>query len=115
MSEVFTDRVIVREGEYWVVFRRREFGPFDYQWSSDLRGIAFTYQGMKFGEFCSDEEFFADLRPFGLPMTVCRIAALIAGNLALVVGSEKSPECREEQLRELLRKYGFARFQVTAG
>ena len=24
---------------FWVVHRRREFGPFDYEWSGDLDGI----------------------------------------------------------------------------
>jgi hypothetical protein len=25
--------------QFWVVHRRREFGPFDYEWSRELDGI----------------------------------------------------------------------------
>ena len=34
---------------FWVTHRRREYGPFDYQWSTDLHGLEMTYRGVKFG------------------------------------------------------------------
>jgi hypothetical protein len=46
---------------FWVMHRRQEYGPFDYQWSSDLRGLEMIYQGEKFGEHCSENQIYADL------------------------------------------------------
>lgn len=112
MSERPDNEIIFHESGFWVVFRRRLFGPFDYQWSGDLYGIEFTYQGRKFGEVCSEDELFADLGPFGLPMTVCRVAALTIGIMAVGIRCGGYPEDREIRLAELLRHHGLQRFSV---
>ena len=80
MSRSVPNEIILNDDKFWIVSRNALFGPFDYQWSGDLYGIEFNYQGQKFGEVCSDEEFFADLKPFGLPISVARVAALTAGS-----------------------------------
>ena len=46
---------------FWVIHRQQEYGPFDYQWSTDLRGLEMIYQGEKFGEHCSENQIYADL------------------------------------------------------
>jgi hypothetical protein len=66
---------------FWVIHRRQEYGPFDYQWSPDLSGVELTFRGHKFGEICSDDELFADLKEFGLPMRVVTVASLTIGCL----------------------------------
>lgn len=106
------NEVIFHDGGFWVVARNRLFGPFDYQWSGDLHGIEFTYQGHKFGEFCSEHEFFADLKPWGLPLTVCRVATMTAGVLASGIRSGTSEEQRLIRLTELLARFGFSRFSL---
>lgn len=70
-----------RGASFWVVYRRREYGPFDYQWSADLHGFEMVYAGTKFGEICSDEEMFADLKGSGLPRRVAEIACIVLASI----------------------------------
>ena len=58
-----------------------------------------TYQGQKFGEICSEEELFADLTEFQLPMSVCRVAVITAGTLAAGI---VDGHCMEERISQLL-------------
>jgi hypothetical protein len=104
--------IILHEEGYWVISRDRAFGPFDYQWSADLRGIQFTFRGETFGEFCSPHEFFADLKPFGLPLTVCRIAAIVSGSIVNGIQSGSDQTHRAEDLAKLLRQFGFDQFEI---
>ena len=57
---------------FWVRHRHREYGPFDYEWSRDLGGVELIYGREKFGEFCSADEIYADLKEFHLPMAGTR-------------------------------------------
>ena len=70
---------------FWVIHRRREYGPFDYDWSLDLSGMELTYRGQKFGEICSSRELFADLKEFGLPMRVVEVASVVLGCTILAI------------------------------
>lgn len=110
MTSAPDNAVIFHRGRFWIVARRQTYGPFDYQWSGDLHGIEFTYQGHKFGEYCNDEEFFADLKPFALPLTVCRVAAITAGTLADGIRRGSSQAARLSRLAALLDRFGFSRF-----
>lgn len=106
------DEIVLQNTAFWVGVRGRCFGPFDYEWSVDLRGIELTYQGEKFGEICGPEELFADLAEFKLPISVCQVAAITAGTLALGV---TNGECVDERVSVLIQKlsqFGFGRFQV---
>jgi len=109
------NEVVLNDGGFWVNFRRRCYGPFDYQWSLDLRGIEFTYQGKKFGEVCSREEFYADLKPFELPMTVCRAAAIAAAIIAQGIPDGISTGTRVDQIDQLLKELDVPGFTVRNG
>ncbi|MCA9049981.1 MAG: hypothetical protein KDA89_14695 [Planctomycetaceae bacterium] len=108
----FTDEILLEDTAFWVASRGRCFGPFDYEWSRDLRGVELTYQGTKFGEICSAEEIFADLSPFRLPMSVCRVAVITAGTLAAGIADGQSFEERVRRLLESLQAFGYGRYQV---
>ncbi len=95
---------------FWVIHRRREFGPFDYEWSHDLRGLALLYQGQKFGEICSDEELFADLEEFRLPMRVVEVATLTLGCLLYGILSGLGPAQRRDLLAAHLAEHGYGEF-----
>jgi hypothetical protein len=98
---------------FWVIHRRREFGPFDYEWSPDLRGVELTYQGTKFGEICSEREIFADLRGFGLPLRVAEVASLTLGCLLYSILRGLTPTERGQFLRDRLTQHGCAEFFPT--
>ncbi|MCX7398590.1 MAG: hypothetical protein NT138_13050 [Planctomycetales bacterium] len=112
MSRSVPNEIILNEDKFWIVNRHALFGPFDYQWSGDLYGIEFNYQGQKFGEVCSDEEFFADLKPFGLPISVARVAALTAGTIAVGIRAGTSLDERVCHLIALLQKFNLQRFSI---
>lgn len=95
---------------FWVIHRRREFGPFDYEWNHDLGGLVMLYQGQRFGEVCSPEEFFADLKEFQLPMSVVNVATLTLGCVLYGILSGLSPLQRRELLRTRLTEHGYADF-----
>ena len=104
--------ILLDDSAFWVATRGRCFGPFDYQWSPDLRGVELTYQGLKFGEICSHEQLYADLAEFKLPISVCEVAAITAGTLAVGVAEGRCIEQRVSSLLALLEKFGFSRFRV---
>ena len=112
MSNSVANEIILNDDKFWIVSRRDLFGPFVYQWSGDLYGIEFTYQGQKFGEVCSDEEFYADLKPFGLPISVARVAALIAGAIVVSIRSGSSTDERVIHLISLLQQFELERFSI---
>lgn len=96
--------------QFWVTHRRREYGPFDYEWSKDFRGVELVYRGGKFGEYCSVEEFFADLRPYHLPRRVVEVASIVMGCLLFgILNGLPEPE-RHNLLRRRLREFGLQRF-----
>lgn len=106
------DEILLDKTAYWIASRGRCYGPFDYQWSHDLRGIELTYQGKKFGEICSKEELFADLAEFQLPISICEVATLTAGTLALGISQGNCTDMRVSSLVESLNEHGFGRFRV---
>ena len=112
MSRPVNNEIILDDDRFWVVSRNELFGPFVYQWSGDLYGIEFTYQGIKFSEVCSDEEFFADLNPFGISITVCRVVALIAGTIAVGIRAGTSVDERVSHLIALLQQFELDRFRI---
>lgn len=112
MINPVANEIILNDDKFWIVSRQELFGPFDYQWSGDLYGIEFTYQGQKFGEVCSDEEFFADLKPFGLPISVSRVAALIAGAIVVSIRSGSSTDERVSHIISLLETFELERFSI---
>lgn len=95
---------------FWVTHRRRRYGPFDYQWSKDLRGLEMTFRGHKFGEHCSSEEIFADLKEFRLPRSVVEVASIVMGCLLYGIVHELSELQRREFLIEHLCEQGYERF-----
>lgn len=101
---------------FWITHRRREYGPFDYEWSKDLRGIELLYQGRKFGECCSEDEIFADLGEFGLPMCVVEVSSIVLGCVVYGVVNGLSHGEREVFLLDQLRSLGYGRFaEVVEG
>jgi hypothetical protein len=112
VSSHSANEIIFHDGRFWVASRNRLFGPFDYQWSLDLHGLEFTYQGMKFGEVCSEDEFYADLKPCRLPITVCRVVTVVVGNIAAAIRSGTPTDQRDRSLEKTLRMFGLSRFSV---
>ncbi|WP_417851689.1 hypothetical protein [Thalassoglobus sp.] len=94
-----------QDTRFWVTHRRREYGPFDYEWSEDLRGIELHYQGVKFGEVCSVHELFADMREFGLPMRVVEVACVVFGSSLLGITGGFNSQERDKMLTETLREF----------
>lgn len=97
---------------FWVLHRRKEFGPFDYEWSKDFSGVEFMYCGHKFGEYCSADEIFADLRQFSLPMSVVEVASLTIGTVLYGVLNGLPEPLWKELLRQRLDESGFQRFAI---
>lgn len=98
---------------FWVVHRHREYGPFDYEWSGDLCGMEMTFQGQKFGEYCSEDELFADLKPFKLPMRVAQVSTVIMGTqFYCVLNGYTEVERRDEVIRRLA-EFGFSKYAGT--
>ncbi|VAX40105.1 hypothetical protein MNBD_PLANCTO02-1706 [hydrothermal vent metagenome] len=98
------------ETMFWVIHRRREYGPFDYEWSTDLAGIALLYRGQKFGEHCGPEQIYADLSEFKLPMTVVKVASIVLGCAVFSLQKGDSSVKRKEFLKKELAKQGYKRF-----
>ena len=101
--------------QFWIVHRRRSYGPFDYEWSKDFCGIEFLYRGQKFGEYCSRDEIFADLKPFQLPERVFQVAAVAIGTVVdCVLNGITVPE-REHYLTGNLRTARLEQFANIDG
>jgi hypothetical protein len=95
---------------FWVKHRRRVYGPFDYEWTSDFCGVEMLYDGQKFGEYCSVDEIFADLAPFNLPMSVVRVTSIVMGCVLYGVLNGLKESERNQLLAQRLRDLGFERF-----
>lgn len=95
---------------FWVKHRRRTYGPFDYEWNSDFCGVEMLYDGQKFGEYCSVDEIFADLKPFCLPMSVVRVTSIVMGCVLFGVLNGLRESERNRMLEERLRELGFEKF-----
>lgn len=98
------------ETAFYVVHRRREYGPFDYDWTPDLRGVELTYCGRKYGEVLSPHQMSVDLSPFRLPRKVMQVAVLITGGLLCSIRQGDSPEQRRRRLTAVLAQFGCERF-----
>ena len=95
---------------FWVKHRRRVYGPFDYEWTSDFCGVEMLYNGEKFGEYCSVDEIFADLKHFQLPMSVVRVTSIVMGCILFGVLNGLSEFERNQMLTEQLRNLGYGQF-----
>ena len=80
MSYLRTHGVRIEDTRVWVTHRRLEYGPFDYEWIPNLRGIELMFRGCKFGEILSEEEIYADLSEYRLPVRVVEVAVLVLGH-----------------------------------
>ena len=98
------------ETQFWVIHRRTEYGPFDYDWSADLRGMELLYQGTKFGEVCSCDEIFADMKEFQLPMRVVEVASVVFGCVVLGVCAGFSAAERSTLLADTLHEFDCHEF-----
>lgn len=71
------------------------------------------YDGQKFGEYCSLDELYADLKPFSLPMTVVNVTSIVMGCvLYSILNGLREPE-RFELLVARLQEHGFNRFALA--
>lgn len=69
-----------------------------------------TYKGDKFGEFCSSNEFFADLKPFRIPLQVCEVGTLVLGLVMQGLLSGLTATERDSQVEQELVSRGFGQF-----
>lgn len=95
---------------FWVRHRHHEYGPFDYQWASDLAGIELYFRRTKFGEFCSADEISADLREFQLPMRVVEVSSVVCGAMILGLLSGYDARMKKKIVEQKLRNHGLQRF-----
>jgi hypothetical protein len=72
--------------------------------------VALLYDGQKFGEFCTREELYADLKPFSLPMSVVKVTSIVMGCVLLGVMQGLSATERDDLLQSRLQEFGFDRF-----
>ena len=102
---------------FWVTHRRREYGPFDYEWSRDYDGVELLYQGQKFGEFCSRDEIFCDLKSFSLPQRVVEVAVVTLGSLLFGVLNGLDEAHKRWAIYDHLTRRGLDRFakQIRRG
>jgi hypothetical protein len=100
----------LRGSAFWVVHRSRAHGPFDYEWSPDFEGVEFLFQGEKFGEYCSEDEIYADLKYHKLPQRVYQVASItIATVVKSIMDGVPEPD-RAALLVSQLRTMGFPKF-----
>lgn len=102
------------DSRFWIRHRRREYGPFDYEWSTDLYGVELTYQGRKFGEICSEREIYADLEGFGLPARVTEVASIVAGCMLFGLLNGLHEDERSALLRTHLDQQGCSDYLPEA-
>jgi hypothetical protein len=112
---VLTNGLQFSKTRFWVVHRRRHYGPFDYEWNKDLCGIEFIYQGAKFGEYCSRDEVCADLKPFRLPTSVYKVASITIGTVVESILAGLPSHEREGLLAARLQEFGFEKFAQIEG
>ncbi|MCA8987486.1 MAG: hypothetical protein KDA78_07590 [Planctomycetaceae bacterium] len=104
--------VCFEETQFWVTHRREAYGPFDYQWSSDLYGVELFFQGEKFGECCNAEQFFADLKPFRLPQRVVEVAMHVSAALIQSMFDSINRSDRLMLVVSRLERAGLNRYSV---
>jgi hypothetical protein len=90
------------------------YGPFDYEWTTDFCGVEMLYDGQKFGEYCSCDEIFADLKPFRLPMRVVRVTSIVMGCVLFGVLNGLKEVERRQLLDCRLRESGCEQFLPEA-
>ena len=112
---VLTNGIQFLGTRFWVVYRRRHYGPFDYEWTRDLSGIEFIYQSTKFGEYCSADEVYADLKQFRLPTTVYKVASITIGTVVESILNGVPTNEREDLLAARLLNFGFEKFTHIEG
>lgn len=95
---------------FWVTHRRREYGPFDYEWSREFDSVELLYQGQKFGEFCSRDEIFADLKSFALPQRVVEVACITLGAVLFGVLNGLDEAHKRWTVYDHLTRRGLDRF-----
>ncbi|MEZ6067403.1 MAG: hypothetical protein R3B90_17240 [Planctomycetaceae bacterium] len=113
-SQPVTHGLRFEDTAFVVVHRRIEYGPFDYQWSTDLSSVILTYAGQRYGEVCSPEQLQADLREFRLPRKVVQVAMLVAGCQLHSIRNGHDEQTREQLLRTVLTSFGCDRFLDSA-
>jgi hypothetical protein len=102
--------ILFQGSRFWVTHRRRRFGPFDYEWSKDFAGIELMFAGRKFGEYCSSDEIFADLKEFRLPAVVSQAATVVMGCLVFGVLNGLRENERERLIVDQLSQRGLSQF-----
>src|ERR1700685_357358 len=113
-SRIPTHGVLFEASRFWVLHRRRDYGPFDYEWSQDFAGVELMYAGKKFGEYCSKEEIFADLKEFRLPAAVVDVATIVLGCLVFGVLNGFPESERRKFICDQLVAGGYDRFAQLA-
>lgn len=73
------------------------------------------YRGEKFGEYCSQEELYADLRPYRLPLRVVEVTSIVMGCVLWGVLHGLTETEREQLVVTRLRDFGFERFLPLRG
>ena len=99
--------------KFWVTHRRREHGPFDYEWSKDFNGIELLYCGQKFGEYCSCEEIYADLKEFKLPMRVVDVTCVVMGSVLFGLLNGLNSDEKERDMFNRLCEHGYEEYART--
>lgn len=95
---------------FWVTHRRRQYGPFDYEWSRDFDGVEFLFQGQKFGELCSRDEIYCDLKSFSLPRRVVEVACVTLGAVVFGVLNGLDETHKRWTIYDHLTRRGLDRF-----
>lgn len=106
--------VLLDGTRFWVTHRRKTYGPFDYEWSPDFCGVSLLYNGSRYGEYCSRDELFADLRPYRLPLTVVRVSSVVIGSILWGVMHGLSEAERRQLVVVRLNEFGMGRFAPPA-
>jgi len=106
--------IVLSGTQFWIIHRRVEYGPFDYEWNKDFCGIEMIYQEYKFGEYCSPHEFFADTEPLQLPLTVREVASIVFASLLQGLQQGLGVADRVKILKGHLNQYGLDQFELTA-
>jgi hypothetical protein len=105
-----THGIVFQGSRFWVLHRRRRYGPFDYEWSKDFAGIELTFEGDKFGEYCGIEEIFADLKHYRLPDAVVPVATIVIGCVVYGVLNGLRASERTQMIVDHLAERGLERF-----
>lgn len=105
--------ILINGSTFWVVHRSRVHGPFDYEWSTDLRGVEFLYQGAKFGEYCSADELYADLAEFKLPRRVCEVASIVIATIVRDILAAVGGQNRAENIAAQLTAMRLEQFATV--